>query len=37
MESKTVGATVFPAGIGQSELQVRAASDIGVTAYTGYT
>ena len=32
---KTVGATVFPAGIGQSELQVRAASDIGVTAYTG--
>ncbi|MAB02266.1 MAG: AMP-dependent synthetase, partial [Rhodobacteraceae bacterium] len=30
-----VGATVFPAGIGQSELQVRAASDIGVTAYTG--
>ena len=33
--ARTVGATVFPAGIGQSELQVRAAADIGVTAYTG--
>jgi len=30
-----VGATVFPAGTGQTELQARAASDIGVTAYAG--
>lgn len=33
--ARTVGATVFPAGIGQSELQARAAADIGVTAYAG--
>ena len=33
--ARTVGATVFPAGVGQSELQARAAADIGVTAYTG--
>ena len=30
-----VGATVFPAGTGQTELQARAASEIGVTAYIG--
>ena len=30
-----VGATVFPAGTGQTELQVRAAADIGATAYAG--
>jgi len=30
-----VGATVFPAGTGQTELQVRAAHDIGATAYAG--
>ena len=30
-----IGATVFPAGTGQTELQVRAASDIGATAYAG--
>ena len=30
-----VGATVLPAGVGQTELQVRAAADIGVTAYAG--
>lgn len=30
-----IGATVFPAGTGQTELQVRAASDIGSTAYAG--
>ncbi len=30
-----VGASVFPAGTGQTELQVRAASDIGATAYAG--
>ncbi len=30
-----VGATVFPAGTGQTELQARAAADIGVTAYAG--
>ncbi|MBC8410096.1 MAG: AMP-binding protein [Rhodobacteraceae bacterium] len=33
--ARTVGATVFPAGVGQSELQARAAADIGVTAYAG--
>ncbi len=33
--ARAVGASVFPAGTGQSELQVRAASDIGVTAYAG--
>ncbi len=30
-----IGATVFPAGTGQTELQVRAAADIGSTAYAG--
>ena len=30
-----VGATVFPAGTGQTELQAQAAADIGVTAYAG--
>ena len=30
-----VGATAFPAGTGQTELQARAASEIGVTAYIG--
>ena len=30
-----VGATVLPAGVGQTELQVRAAVDIGTTAYAG--
>ncbi len=30
-----VGATVFPAGTGQTELQARAAADIGITAYAG--
>ncbi|OUS07266.1 AMP-dependent synthetase [Rhodobacterales bacterium 52_120_T64] len=30
-----VGATVFPAGTGQTELQARAAADLGVTAYAG--
>ena len=30
-----VGATVLPAGIGQTELQVRAAADVGTTAYAG--
>ena len=30
-----IGATVFPAGTGQTELQVRAAFDLGVTAYAG--
>ena len=33
--ARAVGAAVFPAGTGQSELQVRAAADIGTTAYTG--
>ena len=33
--ARAVGASVFPAGTGQTELQVRAASEIGVTAYTG--
>jgi len=33
--SRAVGATVFPAGTGQTELQVRAAKDLGVTAYAG--
>ncbi len=33
--ARTVGATVFPAGTGQTELQVRAAADLGVTAYAG--
>ncbi len=33
--AKAVGATVFPAGTGQTELQVRAAAQLGVTAYAG--
>ncbi len=33
--AQAVGATVFPAGIGQTELQARAAHDLGVTAYAG--
>jgi phenylacetate-CoA ligase len=33
--AQAVGATVLPAGTGQSELQVRAAHDLGVTAYAG--
>lgn len=30
-----VGARVLPAGVGQTELQVRAARDVGATAYAG--
>ncbi len=30
-----VGASVFPAGTGQTELQAQAAADLGVTAYAG--
>ncbi len=33
--ARAVGASVLPAGIGQTELQVRAAADIGTTAYAG--
>ena len=33
--ARAVGARVFPAGLGQTELQVRAAADIGCTAYAG--
>ncbi|MCV6825757.1 MULTISPECIES: phenylacetate--CoA ligase family protein [Halocynthiibacter] len=33
--ARAVGAAVVPAGTGQTELQVRAAHDIGVTAYAG--
>ena len=33
--AQAVGATVFPAGTGQTELQAQAAADIGVTAYAG--
>lgn len=33
--ARAVGATVVPAGIGQTELQARAAHDIGTTAYAG--
>ncbi len=33
--AKAVGATVFPAGTGQTELQVQAAVQLGVTAYAG--
>jgi len=33
--AQAVGATVFPAGTGQTELQARAARDLGVTAYAG--
>ncbi len=33
--ARAVGAAVLPAGVGQTELQVRAAKDIGTTAYAG--
>ena len=33
--ARAVGAAVLPAGVGQTELQVRAAVDIGTTAYAG--
>ena len=33
--ARAVGARVFPAGTGQTELQARAAAEIGVTAYAG--
>ncbi|RMH49200.1 MAG: phenylacetate--CoA ligase family protein [Alphaproteobacteria bacterium] len=33
--ARAVGATVVPAGTGQTELQARAAADIGVTTYAG--
>ncbi|MGG7644751.1 phenylacetate--CoA ligase family protein [Rhodovulum sp. YNF3179] len=33
--ARAVGATVFPAGTGQTELQARAVADIGITAYAG--
>ncbi|MDF0601842.1 phenylacetate--CoA ligase family protein [Psychromarinibacter sp. C21-152] len=33
--ARAVGATVFPAGTGQTELQARAAADLGVTGYAG--
>ena len=33
--ARAVGATVLPAGVGQTELQVRAAVDVGTTAYAG--
>lgn len=33
--ARAVGATVLPAGTGQTELQARAAHDIGTTAYAG--
>ncbi len=33
--ARAVGATVFPAGTGQTELQARAAADVGITAYAG--
>ncbi|MEO0321087.1 MAG: phenylacetate--CoA ligase family protein [Pseudomonadota bacterium] len=33
--ARAVGASVFPAGTGQTELQAQAAHDIGVTAYAG--
>ncbi len=33
--ARAVGATVFPAGTGQTGLQARAAHDLGVTAYAG--
>jgi phenylacetate-CoA ligase len=33
--ARAVGATVFPAGTGQTELQVLAARDIGTTVYAG--
>ncbi|MFN6977122.1 MAG: phenylacetate--CoA ligase family protein [Gemmobacter sp.] len=33
--ARAVGATVLPAGTGQTDLQVRAAADVGATAYAG--
>jgi phenylacetate-CoA ligase len=33
--ARAVGATVLPAGTGQTELQVRAARDVGATVYAG--
>ncbi|KPA20052.1 Phenylacetate-coenzyme A ligase [Shimia sp. SK013] len=33
--ARAVGAKVLPAGVGQTEMQVRAAADIGTTAYAG--
>lgn len=33
--ARAVGAVVLPAGVGQTELQVRAAADVGTTAYAG--
>ncbi len=33
--ARAVGATVFPAGTGQTELQAQAAAEIGCTAYAG--
>ncbi len=33
--ARAVGATVFPAGTGQTELQVQAARDLGCTVYAG--
>ncbi len=33
--ARAVGATVLPAGTGQTDLQVRAATDVGTTAYAG--
>lgn len=33
--ARAVGATVVPAGTGQTDLQVRAAADIGVSTYAG--
>ncbi len=33
--ARAVGAKVLPAGTGQTELQARAAADIGITAYAG--
>lgn len=33
--ARAVGATVLPAGTGQTELQARAAADLGCTAYAG--
>ncbi|WP_372604088.1 phenylacetate--CoA ligase family protein [Actibacterium sp.] len=33
--ARAVGAAVLPAGTGQTELQARAAHDLGVTAYSG--
>src|SRR6056297_733303 len=33
--ARAVGAAVLPAGTGQTELQARAAHDVGVTAYAG--